>query len=85
MCMTFGYNPQINFCHFFQSLNLVNFGLKPENITRYGQDETQPSFLVRTYEPRSEKTGLRGIRPGPTQTGLYNHNKWLEASNFEFR
>ena len=22
MCMTFGYNPQINFCHFFHSLNL---------------------------------------------------------------
>ena len=27
MCMTFGYNPQINFCHFFHSLNLVIFGL----------------------------------------------------------
>ena len=26
-CMTFGYNPQINFCHFFHSLNLVIFGL----------------------------------------------------------
>ena len=26
MCMTFGYNPQINFCHFFHSLNLVIFG-----------------------------------------------------------
>ena len=26
-----------------------------------------------TYEPRSEKTGLRGFRPGPTQTGLYSH------------
>ena len=25
-----------------------------------------------TYEPRCEKTGLRGFRPGPTQTGLYN-------------
>ena len=24
-------------------------------------------------EPRCEKTGLRGFRPGPTQTGLYNH------------
>ena len=30
-------------------------------------------------EPRCEKTGLRGFRPGPTQTGLYNHTKWLEA------
>ena len=26
MCMAFGYNPQINFCHFFHSLNLVIFG-----------------------------------------------------------
>ena len=30
------------------------------------------------YEPRSEKTGLRGFRPGPTQTGLYTHIRWLE-------
>ena len=27
MCMIFAYNPQINFCHFFHSLNLVIFGL----------------------------------------------------------
>ena len=25
MCMTFGYNPQINFYHLFHSLNLVIF------------------------------------------------------------
>ena len=25
MCMWFGYNPQINFCHFFRILNLVIF------------------------------------------------------------
>ena len=30
-------------------------------------------------EPRYEKTGLRGLRPGPTQTGLYSHRRWLEA------
>ena len=24
-------------------------------------------------EPRHVKTGLRGVRPGPTQTGLYSH------------
>ena len=30
-------------------------------------------------EPRSEKTGLRGFRPGPTQTGLYSYERWLEA------
>ena len=30
-------------------------------------------------EPRCEKTGLRGFRLGPTQTGLYSHRRWLEA------
>ena len=32
-----------------------------------------------THEPCCEKTGLRGFRPGPTQTGLYSHTRWLEA------
>ena len=32
-----------------------------------------------TNEPRREKTGLRGFRPGPIQIGLYNHTGWLEA------
>ena len=30
-------------------------------------------------EPRCEKTGLRGFRPGPTLTGLYNHRICLDA------
>ena len=30
-------------------------------------------------EPHCEKTGLRGCRPGPTQTSLYSHRRWLEA------
>ena len=37
------------------------------------------------YEPRFEKTGLRGFRPGPTQTGLYNYRRLPEAGNFGFR
>ena len=32
-----------------------------------------------SFEPRCEKTGLRGFRPGPTQTRLYSHRRWLEA------
>ena len=32
---------------------------------------------MQLYEPRSEKTGLRGFQPGPTQTGLYKHRRWL--------
>ena len=31
------------------------------------------------FEPRREKTGLRGFRPGPTQTGLYSLRSRLEA------
>ena len=31
------------------------------------------------FEPRCDKTGLRGFRPGPTQTGLYSYTGWLEA------
>ena len=31
------------------------------------------------YEPRRERTGLRGFRPGPTQTDLYSHRNGLEA------
>ena len=30
-------------------------------------------------ELRREKTGLRGFRPGLTQTGLYSHRKGCEA------
>ena len=36
-------------------------------------------WAVILNEPRSEKTGLRGFRPGPTRTGLYSHRRWLEA------
>ena len=41
--------------------------------------------LTYIYEPRCEKTGLQGFRPGLTQTGLFNHRRWLEALNFGFR
>ena len=34
---------------------------------------------VQRYEPRCEKTSLRGFQPGPTQTRLYNHRRWLDA------
>ena len=37
------------------------------------------------YQPRCEKTGLRGFLPGPTQTGLYRHRRLLEAKNFGIR
>ena len=37
------------------------------------------------FEPRCEKTGLWGFRPGPTKTWLYSHRRWLETGNFGFR
>ena len=40
---------------------------------------TAKLFGTILFEPRCEKTGLWGFRPGPTQTGLYSHRRWLEA------
>ena len=42
-------------------------------------------IVQQTFEPRREKTGLRGFRPGPTQIGLYKLRKELEACNFGFK
>ena len=38
-----------------------------------------PLNIPLLYEIRCEKSCLRGFRPGPTQTGLYCHRRWLEA------
>ena len=38
-----------------------------------------PDLCLLVPEPRREKTGLRGFRPGPTQIGLYKLRKELEA------
>ena len=37
------------------------------------------------FEPVREKTNNLCFRPGPTQTSLYKHRRWLEAGNFGFR
>ena len=60
----------------------VCVGLKTDS-----HDDAQcvPYLTKKLLEPRCEKTGLRGVRPGPTQTRLYNHTRWLEACNFIFR
>ena len=41
--------------------------------------------ILLIYQPHCEKTGLWGFGPGPTQTGLYSHIRWLEACSFIFR
>ena len=38
-----------------------------------------PKPISGSFEPRSEKTGLQGFRPGPIQTRLCSHRRWLEA------
>ena len=38
-----------------------------------------------SIEPRHEKTCFGGFWPGQTQTGLYNHRRWLQPWNFRFR
>ena len=43
------------------------------------RNESVLPCLLFLNEPRSEKTGLRGFRPGPTQIGLYSNRRWLEA------
>ena len=35
--------------------------------------------LFNPNKHRCEKTGLRDFRPGPAQTVLYSHRRWLEA------
>ena len=31
------------------------------------------------FEPRNDKTCVRGFRPGQKQKGLYSYRKWLET------
>ena len=38
-------------------------------------------FIDFVFEPCYEKTCLRGFGPCSTQTGLYNHRRWIEAWN----
>ena len=42
------------------------------------------SISLLYYEPRHEKTWLRGFRPGHTQTGLLSYRYKLESWNFGF-
>ena len=40
--------------------------------------------VIITYATSHEKTNSLGFRPGPTQTRLYSHRRWLEAGFFCF-
>ena len=65
----------MNISHSFKAMNSERQG-------RHQIDDDEKCWTDRigdTDEPRCEKTGLRGFRPGPTQTGLCSHIRWLEA------
>ena len=53
-------------------------GLKT-NMTKIFSEVFYLCGIPTTDEPRCEKTGLRGFRPGPTQSRLYSYRRWLEA------
>ena len=59
-----------------------NFTVRGSTIDRVMPPKDAADIIANSeesIEPRSEKTGLRGFRPGLTQTGLYSHRRWLEA------
>ena len=35
--------------------------------------------IINDHELRGRKTCLRGIRPSPTQIGLYSYRRWIKA------
>ena len=66
----------LNYLHKFLQNQQIQYGIFVVEMVCF----SSKYFKYNTpFEPRSEKTGLRGFRPGPTQTGLYSHTRWLEA------
>ena len=73
----------------FLTTRLISF-VNNKDIDQSSQEQSLVKtfvvhFLDSTYEPPCEQTGLRGFRPGPTQTRLYSQRRWLEACDFVFR
>ena len=62
-------NPEDRFSH---NEAQILFLVSVDSFLLELQKKEGPAFA---YEPRCEKTGLRGFRPGPTQTKLYNHRR----------
>ena len=56
---------------FFHISKYLSFNFETDVIWLVGNFSCP--VVVFIIEPRCEKTGLRGFRPGPTQTGLCNH------------
>ena len=53
-----------------------NLKIMPEHYWfQLSMDLTVLICMHSIFEPCCEKTGLRGFRSGPTQTGLYSHRR----------
>ena len=71
-----------NFGNFMESWQIIFQLSSYILIWRNKQFHKKISLSVPPYiahivnEPRSEKTGLQGFRPGPIQTGLGSHRRW---------
>ena len=68
-----------NFCIFQCAAVAITIWQIVEEIREFRRSNESHEVSWVPYEPRSEKTGLPDFRPGPTQTGLYSHGRWLEA------
>ena len=60
-----------------QERGAIDSEFRAKELQRCHDISVGPSFFVSfktnlQFEPRCEKTGLRGLRPGPTQTRLYS-------------
>ena len=64
---------------YYQIFALEGMNLQFLIINEYFIDNIPTCPPPPLYEPRREKTGLRGFRPCPTQTCLYSHRSRLEA------
>ena len=60
-------------------------GKLAESVSEPGRNSNNHKVNTFTYEPRREKTGLQGFRPGATQIGLYSQTNRLEAGNFGYK
>ena len=81
--------PKHLLCNTEIGTNMKNFRMNEKKIYHLSFPNCSCRSLFHTkhftFEPRCEKTGLLGFRPGLTHTGLYSYRSWLEASNFIFR
>ena len=70
---------------FFYISSTLTATLSAHNVNTRPK-ECEQHLQKRNHTERKTKENQEfGFRPGPTQTGLYSHRRWIEAGKFEFR